>query len=170
MPLPVELKAVVDQMEFGTDDWRAYINRKTGELASFPGDVLSAAEEEADDEEEASGAEPDWDREMRQECRSVLEDKDFIQLPTQYDIHEYDIMKRFCRSRPDDGERGLLLDAIAGRGAFRMFKSTIHRRGIEQEWYRYRDAALRQIAVEFLEAHGIPYVDDAAGGEAQASS
>ena len=106
---------------------------------------------------------------MIQDCRRVLGDRDFVQLPTQYDIHEYDIMKRFCRSREDDAERDLLLDAIAGRGAFRMFKSTIHRKGIEQEWYRYRDAALRRIAAEFLEEHGIAYVDDAAGGGAQAS-
>lgn len=159
MPLPVQLKAVVDQMEFGTDDWRSYINRKTGELTSFSPEALSAAEEE-----EASDTASDWEQGMIQDCRRVLGDRDFVQLPTKYDIHEYDIMKRFCRSREDDAERDLLLDAIAGRGAFRMFKSTIHRKGIEQEWYRYRDAALRRIAAEFLEEQGIAYVDDAAGG------
>ena len=162
MPLPVQLKAVVNEMETGTEEWRAFINRKTGELASFSGDIISAVE----DEEEASDLTPEWELEVWQACRRVLDDADFIRLPTQYDIHEYDIMKRFCLSRDDDGERDLLLDAIAGRGAFRMFKSTIHRRGIEQEWYSYRDAALRRIAAEFLEAEGIPYVDDAAGSEA----
>jgi hypothetical protein len=75
-------------------------------------------------------------------------------------------MRRFCRLRDDEAERDELLDAIAGRGAFRMFKSTIRRRGIEQEWYRYRDRALRRIAAEFLEAEGIPYVDDEAGAAA----
>jgi uncharacterized protein UPF0158 len=157
MPLPVQLKAVVDEMEIGTEEWRAFIHRKTGELASFSGDIISAVE----NEDEASDFTPEWELEARQDCRRVLDDADFIGLPTQYDIHEYDIMNRFCHSRDDD-ERDLLLDAIAGRGAFRMFKSTIRRRGIEQEWYSYRDAALRRIAAEFLEAEGIPYVDDAA--------
>jgi hypothetical protein len=29
--------------------------------------------------------------------------------------------------------------------------------GIADEWYRFRDAALEKIAVEFLEAHGIEF-------------
>ncbi len=153
MPLPVQLNAVVDEMEFGTDEWRAYINRKTGELVSFPGDVLSAVE----DEEEDSDTAPDWELEARQACRRVLGDKDFIQLPTKRDIHEYGIIERFCQSRHDER----LLDAIRGRGAFRRFDDLIRQKGIEEDWYRYRGDALRKIAADFLQAEGIPYVDDA---------
>ncbi len=47
--------------------------------------------------------------------------------------------------------------AVYGRGAFRRFKDAVHRLGIADEWYRFRDAALEEIAVEFLEAHGIAY-------------
>jgi hypothetical protein len=159
MLLPVQLKAVVDEMETGTDEWRAFINRKTGELVSLSGEELRAAESDDPPDE-------DWEAERAETARRVLDDDDFIQLPSQYDIHEYEIMRRFCRLRDDEAERDELLDAIAGRGAFRMFKSTIRRRGIEQEWYRYRDRALRRIAAEFLEAEGIPYVDDEAGAAA----
>ena len=35
MPLPVKLRDVVDEMEIQSDEWKAYINRKTGELISI---------------------------------------------------------------------------------------------------------------------------------------
>ncbi|HEY1245857.1 MAG TPA: UPF0158 family protein [Hyphomicrobiaceae bacterium] len=155
MPLPVQLKAVVDEMEFGTEEWRAFINRKTGELASFPGDTLRAAE---GDEEPAYAG--DFEPEDLENCRRVLADEDFIELPNKEDIREYDIMERFSLSYPDEDLRERLLDAIDGRGAFRRFKNLIHRKGIADEWYRYRDDAVKRIAADFLEAHDIAYVGD----------
>ena len=47
--------------------------------------------------------------------------------------------------------------AVHGRGAFRRFKDAVHRLGIADEWYRFREAALEEIVIEFLEAHGIAY-------------
>ena len=35
-----------------------------------------------------------------------------------------------------------LLEAIHGAGAFRMFRSTIRRLGIEKSWYLFREEAL----------------------------
>jgi hypothetical protein len=154
MPLPVPLYAVVDELEAANDEWCAYINRKTGEIASFSLDLQRSVEDEAD----PSGR-PDWEREMRQDCERVLNDPDFIHLPSKFDIHEWEIMRRFCESLDGGSARDRLLDAIHGRGAFRMFKNEIHRLGIQDDWYRYRDDALKKIAAEFLEEHGIPYAD-----------
>ena len=75
------------------------------------------------------------------------------------DIHEYRIMERFCSSIEDDDMRDDLCQAIRGRGAFRYFKDRIHAYGIAEEWYRYRDEALREIAVAWCEEHGIPYTE-----------
>jgi Uncharacterised protein family (UPF0158) len=155
MPLPVQLKAVVDEMETGADDWQAYINRKTGELASFGGDTRRAVE---DDDPPGEG----WELDAWHECKRVLDDPDFIELPDQRDIHEYSIMERFCQSLEDASKADRLLDAIRGRGAFRRFKDMVHKLGIEDDWYRYRDEALKQVAADFLEENDIPYVDDAA--------
>ena len=33
----------------------------------------------------------------------------------------------------------------------------IHRRGLEQEWYQFRDSAFEEIAKDWLEANGIEY-------------
>jgi hypothetical protein len=55
--------------------------------------------------------------------------------------------------------RGDLCDAIRGRGAFRRFKYRIQAYGIAAAWYRYRDAALREIAMAWCEAHDIRYIE-----------
>jgi hypothetical protein len=44
-----------------------------------------------------------------------------------------------------------------GAGAFRMFRSTTRRLGIEKSWYRFHEEALAEIARDWLEAHELPY-------------
>ena len=65
-------------------------------------------------------------------------------------------MERFAQSLTDAAVSDKL-DAAHGRGAFRRFKHSVHPLGIADEWHRFRDAALEEIAIEFLEAHGIAY-------------
>ena len=64
-------------------------------------------------------------------------------------------MERFSNSQARPARRNELLDAIHGAGAFRIFKSTIRRLGIEDDWFRFRQAAFEDIAKEWLEAHDI---------------
>jgi Uncharacterised protein family (UPF0158) len=89
--------------------------------------------------------------------RDVLDSEDWLALPTKFEIHEYAIMEEFCWSVEDPSLREELLNAIRGRGAFRYFKDTIRRHGVEDEWYRYREDALEKKAIEWLEGHGIAY-------------
>lgn len=74
-------------------------------------------------------------------------------------------MKGFCLSLDEGDARDRLLDAIHGHGAFRMFKNEAYRLGIQEDWYRFRNAALKRIAAEFLEAKGMPYVDEVPSSE-----
>jgi Uncharacterised protein family (UPF0158) len=66
-------------------------------------------------------------------------------------------MERFGQGRPSARQRDELLDALHGRGAFRMFKSAIRRLGIEEEWFRFRDSAFEEIAKDWLDSNGIEY-------------
>ena len=154
MPLPVFLREVVDQFDALNDDWVAYLNRKTGELSTVTEqDHFDLETEDPDDL-------PDWQREELPSLREVVDSDDWLELPDSFEIHGYSIMERFCRSIEDDESRRELLDAISGPGAFRHFKSTVRRMGIEDRWYRYRDQALARIARDWLEANEIPYRDD----------
>ena len=153
---PVSLQTVVDEMDVFGDEMTAYINKKTGELFTV-GDKEAGFIEDGEEEDDFI---PDWQEEILPKVREVLESDDFVPLPDKFEIHEYSIMERFCLAIDDDDLREELLYGIRGRGAFRRFKEIIHWREIQDDWYSYRDNALKKIAADFLEAEEIAYVDD----------
>lgn len=56
-----------------------------------------------------------------------------------------------------EGVREDLLRAIHGKGAFRYFKDTLQRHRIESDWFAFRSEALRQIALDWCEEHGVAW-------------
>jgi len=148
----VSLHDVIDHMEMASDEATSYINRKTGELIALTHEELALAE---DPDGAAEAAE--WQKDLLPKAREVAASEDFIPLPGKFEIHEWSIMERFARSLKDAAVSDELDAAVHGRGAFRRFKDVVHRLGIADEWYRFRDAALEEIAIEFLEAHEIAY-------------
>ena len=156
---PVSLQFVVNEMDVLDEEWTAYINKKTGELVTVTEEEANIVEAEGEDDEFI----PDWQRETLPKVREVLESDDFVALPDKFEIHEYSIMERFCLSLPDKGLQDELLHAIRGSGAFRRFKNAIHGKDIQDDWYRFRDQALKRIAIDFLESEGIPWQDDMGG-------
>jgi hypothetical protein len=152
MAVCVKLKDIVDELSFIPDEASSYLNTKTGEVISVTHEELRAAENE-----EPLEAFPEWQRDAIRIANDILETDHYLPLPTKFDIHEYRIMERFCRSIEDDDISDDLCHAIRGRGAFRYFKDKIHEYGIADDWYQYLDNALRAIAIEWCEENGIPY-------------
>ena len=148
----VSIKDIVYAMEALSDDCYAYLNPKTGEIVTISDEDRRVLEDEDLDE----GLLPKWQRDALPEMREAMESDEFLVLPSKYDIHEWEIMNRFALDQNSDRRREELLDAIHGNGAFRMFKSTIRRMGIEKQWFAFRDSALEEIAKDWLEEHGIP--------------
>jgi hypothetical protein len=155
--MKVNLENVVDEMDVMSDEATAYLNRKTGELFTLNFEEMREVEEEEEEEEKEDRELPAWQRESLRKAREILGSEDWLALPSKFEIHEYAIMEEFCRSVDDDNLSEELLKAIRGSGAFRYFKDTIHRHGIQDEWYSYRKTAFEKIAIEWLEAHGIEY-------------
>jgi hypothetical protein len=147
----VKLQAVVDELDGLMEEITAYLNRRTGETYTLSEDDKRPLEKDLDPDQL-----PEWQRQAFPQMREVYESRDWLPLPTKFDIHEWSIMDDFSRSIDDPDLRGELIHAIRGRGAFRYFKDAICRRGIQDDWYRYRMAALEQIAMG-LEEHGIAY-------------
>jgi hypothetical protein len=152
MAVIVSLRDVIEEMDLMSDEATAYMNRKTGELITLTQEELALAED-LDEVEDA----PQWQKDLLPKAQEVLGSEDFIPLPGKFEIHEWSIMERFARSLTDAAVSDELDAAVHGRGAFRRFKDAVHRLGIADEWYRFREAALEEIAIEFLEAHGIAY-------------
>ena len=69
-------------------------------------------------------------------------------------------MERFCYSLDDERLKNVLLRAIAGKGAFRYFKDRVFDEGVREDWFAFRDAALKRIAADFLESRGIAFIDE----------
>jgi hypothetical protein len=105
-PIVVSLYDVVAEMDLPSDDWTAYLNRRTGELVTVTDEEqrIAEADQEPDDL-------PDWQMETLPKVREVLETEDFLPLPSKFEIHEYWIMERFCLGVEDVEARGELLQA-----------------------------------------------------------
>ena len=160
MAVVVSLRDVVNEMDVMSDEFHAYLNKVTGELVTITDEEINAIENNDDWSEY-----PEWQHEALATAKHVLDSEDYLPLPSKFDIHEYAIMERFCYSIDDPELSDELVYQIRGSGAFRRFKDAIRRHGIEDEWYQFRDQALEEIAIEWLESNGIAYTKTGAVGK-----
>jgi len=152
--LRVKLSDIVEGLELQSDESFSYLNTATGEVVSVTTEELRATEED-----EPLDDFPDWQHDAIRMARDIVETDHYLPLPDRFEINEYRIMERFCLSVDDEDMRDDLCDAIRGRGAFRRFKDRMQLYGLAEDWYRYRDATLREIAIAWCEAHGIAYTE-----------
>jgi len=168
MTVAVSLRDLVDELQMLPNEGTAYLNKVTGKIISVTDDDVAMVEMDSEFEQEMEegndeigGEVSDLETEYYQEVKRVLaSDPDYLKLPSRFDIYEYEIMERFCLSVPDGKVSDVLLGKIRGSGAFRRFKDTIYHYGIENEWFKYRDEAYKEIGIAWLESNGIAYSDD----------
>lgn len=151
----VKLSDIIDAMDIQMDESLSYVDKETGEVLNFTHEELVAAEDD-----EPLDDFPDWQRESIQKAIKIIYEDNAPSLPTKWDIHEYRIMENFCYSIEDERISDSLFRAIRGRGAFRYFKDTIYRFGIQDDWYKYRYEAFKEIAIRWCEDNNIEYIDD----------
>lgn len=153
MTVVVKLEDVLEAMDL-PQEWQSYLDPETGEVVT-----VSEEDQHALEDDRELPVLPEWQQESISRIRRVLDSGRALALPDSFDIHEWDLMRKFSVTVEDPDHRGELLDALHGSGAFRLFKSTTARLGLRDQWFEYRDRALRQIARDWLEAHEIPYVE-----------
>ena len=153
MAAVISLREVIEALEMQSDDCVSYLDPDTGEIIT----VTLEERELAEETEESLEDVPEWQRQMLPKVRAALASDRCLQLPDRFEIHEWSIMDEFAQTRDSERMREELLDAIHGAGAFRMFRSTIRRLGIENSWYKFREEALAEIARNWLEEHKLPY-------------
>ena len=153
----VKLEEIIDGLESQSDESSSFLNKKTGEVVFITDEELNTAEENEPIEDF-----PDWQQDPVRIAKEIIaETGDYISLPTKFEIDEYRVMERFCLSLDDPEMSDLLYSLIKGSGAFRRFKDAIHKYDIADEWYSYRNNALKEIAIEWCREHDIEiYVDE----------
>ena len=159
MGVIVRLEAVVDAMDL-PGEWEAFLDPATGEIVTVSEDDRAFLD---DEDEDGADEAPEWQREAAAQIRKVLDSGRALALPDRYEVHEWDLMREFSLSVEDPRVGDELLRAIHGSGAFRLFRMTTERLGLREEWYRYRDEAMKEIARRWLEANGIEYSEGGAG-------
>lgn len=150
----VSLREFVDALETRSDEVEFFLNTKSGEILSVTSEdrLLVDAYEEDDTPADLVG----WQREALEQSRAILDSPDWVKLPDGGEINDWMIMEAFCIAQEADA-RDELLNAINGRGAFRMFRDVIHRRGLRDAWFAARRGKLEQIAREWLQARDLPF-------------
>ncbi|MEH7391429.1 UPF0158 family protein [Bacillus sp. JJ1474] len=145
MNIQVKLQAIIEEMEIQFEESRTFLSIKTGEIIVVTSDDLRAAEDE-----EPFDHLPDWEQEDRKVANDVVENfENYKELPTKYELNEYEMLEDFCLTVSDQRKQDILLNVIKGKGAFRRFKDKIIDFEIENKWYSYREERFKQIAIEW---------------------
>ncbi len=153
MTKPVSLQAVVNELDVPTDEWTAYINRRTGELFTITEDQRLVVESAEDDD-----FVPEWLIPMVRKVREVLNSDDFMALPRYSRRDERHLIEKFCYSIKDPEIRESLVYTIHGEEAVSRFKDRLYEYDIQEDWDRFRNAALKDTAAYFLETQRIPFI------------
>lgn len=130
------IEDVVEALDWESDDWMSFYNIVTGEIVAVS---------------------PEYDDLTKDEREEIYEGEDYIGLPSSFDINGWQIMQNFIYTLPDGEASAVLMNSIHRRGAFRNFKDNAYRFGLIDDYYKFRDNALLDIAKEWCEYHKIPY-------------
>jgi hypothetical protein len=147
MPATVRVNDIVDALEMQMDESSSFLNLDTGQVETVSHELLREAEEPGDEEPDL----PEWQEQEWEMAKRIVATGRLQELPTKFDVHEWEIMQDFSRSVESDSIREDLLLAIHGAKAFQNFKDTVRRHGIESVWFAFRTEALRQIAIDWCE-------------------
>lgn len=151
-PGKILVKEAADILDAAGEIFEFYYDRETGAIVEVP------TEEGLYDFEEADV--PAAERELWNLVENDEDGKRFIKLPTQFEIHEWNIMREFVESLSDESHVRVLSEQIRGGGAFGRFKNAIARLGIEQKWYDYKTQALCELVRDWCEEHSIEPVEE----------
>jgi hypothetical protein len=153
MSTPAKLKDIIDALGFQMDEILQYLNRETGKIEMITREELALAEAEEID------ADLEWEDDTIELTKQIVSDREgkFVELPSKFEINDYEIMESFCYSVTDQRISNELAYVIKGSGAFRRFKDRIYEYGMEKQWYQYRDEALEEIAKDWCKRHQIVY-------------
>jgi hypothetical protein len=148
----IHLNKITEALSLQSQGILAFVNPKTGETALVEEDLLAVLQDEFNEE-----ADLGWNKEVIAEAKQIVTATDWLELPSAFDIHEWQIMKDFAWSIEQENVREDILQALSGRGAFRSFRNALDRCGLTEQWYQWRDKVFEEIAVAWLEENKIAY-------------
>lgn len=135
--IKISPEVIADKLEETTDFWQQYFNIKTGEFEAL-----------------SDGTYVETDLEL---AEKIENSDDYVRLPNQYDINEYNIMEQFAESLTNHLQASSLCNALRVRKPFRKFKDQLNYLGLEDKYYSYRHLKYIEIAREWCIKNQIIY-------------
>ena len=147
----VSLRDIVEALDLQSDELHSCLDPSTGEIITFNDEEISIVQR--GNWESA----PAWMQEQLPKIKRALEDDRILELPDRAHIDEWRMMQHFVVEEEQCRCGSELESAVHGEGAFRRFRDTIRRLGVEDKWLRYREVEYERVAREWLEENKIPY-------------
>ncbi len=153
----VDIQKIVDELQMRFMDTTVYYNKITGETLNVQDDDFRIVEE--DDFENNIQSYPEWQREHLKEVYDLLyNDVDnYIALPNNFEIKDSDIMEEFIETVSNNGKRSQLENCMWQKGMYRKFKDKLIEIGLENEYYKFYDEKLKEIAIEWCKENNLEY-------------
>jgi hypothetical protein len=105
----VKIADIVEAFELQDGSSTSYVNIRTGEVDTISEEYLSFSQNDAEDEDT-----PEWLKDEYERCRRVTSSDDYVALPSQYEINEYQIMRSFADDRDNPMESTKLQQSLVG--------------------------------------------------------
>ena len=95
---------------------------------------------------------PEWQESDIKLAKDYLDNPEkYLDIPSKYNINEYEMMKVYALSLENESQQDKLLDALNGKGAFKRFKDTVYLLDIEKQWYQFKDTEYEKVALDWCE-------------------
>lgn len=137
---------------YSEENSSGFVNKETGEVVILLPNVMRAVEGDIEEAELTA-----QEKALLTKAYAVEESNDFISIPHDGLIEEYDIMEDFASELPSNYRDRLENCFDGGKGAFRRFKDAVARMNLSKQWYYYRDIRYRREAREWCDVHEVKW-------------
>lgn len=153
----VNIQKIVDELQMRFMDSTVYYNKVTGETLNVQDDDFRIAQD--DDFENNIQDYPEWQREHLKEVYDLLyNDVDnYIALPNNFEIKDSDIMEEFIETVSNNNKRIQLENCMWQKEMYRKFKDKLIEIGLENEYYKFYDEKLKEMAIEWCKKNNLEY-------------
>ena len=91
---------------------------------------------------------------------AAAQGSDEERFPAMTERGEAELAKAFSAKIENAADQHRLRLALSSADPLDAFQNALYRSKIAHEWFQFRDAQLVRLAKEWLDARGLPYVDD----------
>ena len=155
--MKVNLSDVIEGIEFENDMLNHYYNKKTGVIIYKEDSETSSYS--AHDIHKIDQME-EWEKELVSGLYDLNENpQDYIKLPGRDETDEIKMMVEFCNSFSDIKLENTIDSDNDYNKMLHDIKNIIRDKGLINEWYDYREASEKEIAIEWCNKNNIEYIE-----------